>query len=187
MTYTPIVKVKTLMIGVFLMTKISKQMKLKALLEYSQGQFSKNQISKKYGLNRQHFRMLSAAYESFGTDFLLNPPKITSTFRIKIASWAIQNNASYSAVATKFGYINVRQIQQWKEIYRTEGPNGLCLIQKGRKSTVTAKKENNNKTVLSPTENRLKQLEAENLELRIKNEALKLLASMKQQTKKLPK
>lgn len=179
------------MIGVFLMTKISKQMKLKALLEYNQGQFSKNQISKKYGLNRHYFRMLCAAYESFGTDFLLNPLKITSTFRIKIASWAIQNNASYCEVATKFGYINVRQIQQWKEIYRTEGPNGLCLIQKGRKSTMTTKKKTSNKTsnkkVLSPTENRLKQLEAENLELRIKNEALKLLASMKQQTKKLPK
>ena len=69
-------------------------MKLKALLEYGQGQVSKNQISKKYGLNRYHFSLLCAAYKSFGTDFLLNPPKITSTFRIKIASWAIQNNAS---------------------------------------------------------------------------------------------
>ncbi|WP_253733304.1 hypothetical protein [Latilactobacillus curvatus] len=52
---------------------------------------------------------------------------------------------------------------------------------------MTTKKKTNNKKVLSPTENRLKQLEAENLELRIKNKALKLLASMKQQTKKLPK
>ncbi|WP_085845008.1 helix-turn-helix domain-containing protein [Latilactobacillus curvatus] len=169
------------------MTKISKQIKLKAILEYHQGRFSKNQISRKYGINQTRFNLMCVAYEYFGPDFLLNPPKITSAFRIKIASWAIQNNASYSAVAAKFGYINVRQIQQWKEIYRTEGPNGLCLIQKGRKSTMTTKKKTNNKKVLSPTENRLKQLEAENLELRIKNKALKLLASMKQQTKKLPK
>lgn len=175
------------MIGVFFMTKHSKQTKIKALLEYNQGELSKNQISKKYGLNQFPFRVMCAAYESFGTDFLLKPPKITGTFRIKIASWAIQNNASYVQVAKKFGYINKRQIQQWKEIYRTEGPNGLCLIQKGRKSTVTNKNKTNNKKVLSPTENRLKQLEAENLELRIKNESLKLLASMKQQTKKSPK
>ncbi|WP_208427748.1 helix-turn-helix domain-containing protein [Latilactobacillus fragifolii] len=111
------------------MTKISKQTKLKAILEYHQGEFSKNQISRKYGINQTRFNLMCVAYEYFGPDFLLNPPKITSTFRIKIASWAIQNNASYSAVAAKFGYINVRQIQQWKEIYRTEGPNGLCLIQ----------------------------------------------------------
>lgn len=133
-------------------------MKLKALLEYGQGQFSKNQISKKYGLNRHYFNILCAAYESFGTDFLLNSPKITSTLRIKIASWAIQNNASYSAVATKFGYINVRQIQQWEEIYRTEGSNGFCLIQKERKSSMMTKKKTNNKKVLSHTENRLKLL-----------------------------
>lgn len=169
------------------MTKISKQTKLKALLEYEQGNISKHQISKKYSLNRLQFHLMYAAYESFGPDFLLNPPKITSAFRIKIASWAIQNNASYSTVAAKFGYINVRQIQQWKEIYRTEGPNGLCLIQKGRKPIMTTKKKTNKKKVLSPIENRLKQLETENLELSIKNEALKLLASMKQQTKKLPK
>lgn len=169
------------------MTKISKQTKLKAILEYHQGNSSKNQISRKYGIEKARFNLMCVAYEYFGSDFLLNPPKITSAFRIKIASWAIQNNASYRAVAAKFGYINVRQIQQWKEIYRTEGPNGLCLIQKGRKATMTTKKKVNKKKILSSTENRLKQLEAENLELRIKNEALKLLASMKQQTKKLPK
>ncbi len=44
-------------------------------------------------------------------------------------------------------------------------------------------KKRSTKKKLSPEENRLKQLEAENLELRIKNEALKLLASMKQRTK----
>ncbi|MCJ2162846.1 hypothetical protein [Lentilactobacillus kefiri] len=48
-------------------------------------------------------------------------------------------------------------------------------------------KKRSTKKKLSPEENRLKQLEAENLELRIKNEALKLLASMKQRTKNSPK
>lgn len=55
------------------------------------------------------------------------------------------------------------------------------LNTKGGKATMTTKKKINKKKILSLTENRLKQLEAENLELRIKNEALELLASMKQQ------
>ncbi|SJM43730.1 hypothetical protein FM124_00670 [Pediococcus acidilactici] len=44
-----------------------------------------------------------------------------------------------------------------------------------------------NKKELTAAENRIKQLEAENLELRIKSEALKLIASKKQATKKSPK
>lgn len=169
------------------MTKITKQIKLQALLEYFNGLGSIGGIAQKYRINKRVFRMLVAAYATHGTNILFNPPKITAEFRIKIAQWAIENDASYTQVAAKFGYTGMFQIYKWKEIYRNEGPNGLLSITKGRKPKMDRKKNNKTKKSTSSVEERLKKLEAENLELRIKNEALKLLASMKQQTKKSPK
>lgn len=49
------------------------------------------------------------------------------------------------------------------------------------------KSEKHVKKSLTPEQNRIKQLEAENLELKIKLEASKLLASMKQRTDKSQK
>ena len=169
------------------MTKISKTIKLKALMEYANGYNSANAIAHKYGIASTLFKMLVAAYNTHGSDVLFNPPKVNAGLRIKIAQWAIENNASYTQVAAQFGYTGMLQIKQWKEIYRNEGPNGLLSISKGRKPKMIKKQNNNNKKQPESVEERLKKLEAENLELQIKNEALKLLASMKQQNKKSPK
>ena len=174
------------------MTKISKKIKLRALIEYFDDQGSLRTIANKYQISLRLFRMLVAAYRTHGSDVLLNPPQVTPEFRVEVAHWAISNNATYTQVAAQFGYVGTLQIHQWKEIYRNEGPNGLLSISKGRKPKMTNKrkkptKKPSTKKQLSPEENRLKQLEAENLELRIKNEALKLLASMKQRTKNSPK
>ncbi|KRN28923.1 hypothetical protein IV38_GL001133 [Lactobacillus selangorensis] len=171
------------------MTKISKETKLKALIEYCEGKQSLRGIGDKYGITLFNFRMLVAAYKTHGKSVLLDPPKVTPDFRIKLARWAITNHASYTEVAAEFGYLGIAQIKQWKEIYRNQGPNGLMSITKGRKPKMTKKtnKTPKNKQKLTPEQNRIKQLEDENLELRIKNEALKLLASKKQLTKKSPK
>lgn len=170
------------------MTKISKEIKLSALIEYFAGRGSLRVIAAKHHISLRLFGMLVAAYRTHGSDVLLNPPQVTPKFRVEVAHWAISNNATYTQVAAQFGYVGTLQIYQWKEIYRNQGPNGLMSISKGRKSKMTNKRKNpvkkrSTKKKLSPEENRLKQLEAENLELRIKNEALKLLASMKQRTK----
>ena len=192
MSYTPKVKVKTLALGVFFMTKISKAIKLRALIEYFDGQGSLKGTADKYQIALSVFKMVAAAYRTHGSDVLFNPPQVTPEFRIEVAHWAITNNASYTQVAAKFGYVGLRQIQVWKEIYRNQGPNGLMSISKGRQAKMTNKRKKptqkrSTKKKLTPEQNRLKQLEAENLELRIKNEALKLLASMKQRTKNSPK
>jgi len=96
--------------GVLFMTKISKQIKLQAIQDYLSGKYSIRGITARYGIANSVFRMLIAAYKSFGSDILFNPPKITPEFRIKVASWAIQNNASHSQVAAKFGYTGIAQI-----------------------------------------------------------------------------
>ena len=88
-------------------------------------------ITARYGIAKSVFQMLIAAYKSFGPDILFNPPAITPEFKIKVASWAIRNNASHSQMAAKFVYPGIAQIVSWKKIYSQLGPNGLLSIQKG--------------------------------------------------------
>lgn len=92
------------------MTKISKQIKLQVIQDYMSGKYTMRGIISRYGIAKSGFRMLIAAYKNFGPDILFNPPAITPEFKIKVASWAIQNNASHSQVAAKFGYTGIAQI-----------------------------------------------------------------------------
>lgn len=171
------------------MTKIPKTLKLRALIDCFDDQGSLKTIANKYQISLELFRMLVAAYQTHGAKVLFEPPQVTPQFRIQVANWAISHHSSYRQMAAKFGYIGSLQIYQWKEIYRNQGANGLLCISKRRKPKMThnqkkpAKKPSKTKK-LTPEQNRLKQLEVENLKLRIKNEALKLLASMKHPTKK---
>jgi transposase len=171
------------------MTKISKEIKLKVLIEHFEGNESKLKVIKKYGISKNLFAMLASAYKTHGSDILFDPPQVTGKFRIELIEWKIRNNASYTDVAAKFGYVGSFQINQWKKIYRQKGPNGLLSIQKGRKVKIAKQNSKKSKQTnkISLEQNRIKQLENENLELRIKNEALKLLASMKQPTDKKQK
>lgn len=174
------------------MTKISKARKLEALIKYFEGNHALRNVAQQYGIPQKSFRMMVAAYHTHGPAILLDPPTVTPEFRVEVAKWAIEHDASYTQVAAEFGYLGGRQIQLWKEIYRQNGPNGLLSITKGRKPIMTKKEHikkqaKRSKKQLSPEQNRIEQLEAENLELRIKLEASKLLASMKQRTDKSQK
>ncbi|USS87277.1 helix-turn-helix domain-containing protein [Fructilactobacillus hinvesii] len=160
------------------MTKISKEIKYEAMVEYFYGSKSRKYIREKYGFHRMALSMLINGFRTFGSDVLFNPPKVNAEFRIKLTEWKIRNNASYTQVAEKFGYLGLFQISQWEKIYRQNGPNGLLSLKKGRKPKMTKPKKNHQE--LTPEQNKIRQLEQENLELRIKNKALKLLASMKQ-------
>ncbi|MCA1355082.1 helix-turn-helix domain-containing protein, partial [Weissella cibaria] len=91
------------------MTRISKQTKFKAIQEYFLGVDSKKSIARRYGMDEKTFGVLIAAYETHGPDVLFNPPKVTAEFRITLASWAIRNNASYTEIASKFGYTGTAQ------------------------------------------------------------------------------
>lgn len=84
LSYTPKVKVKTLALGVFSMTKISKEIKLRALTEYFNGQGSSLSIANKYQIAPKLFRILIAAYRTHGSDLLFNPPQLTPNFRIEV-------------------------------------------------------------------------------------------------------
>ncbi|AOT56600.1 hypothetical protein [Weissella soli] len=100
------------------MTKISKQTKLEAIPAYHAGFNSKAQVAKHYDIAQELFSMLIAAYAAHGPDVLFNLPAITWKFRIAVAaSWAIRENASFTAVAAKFGYVGMAQDVKAKPPY----------------------------------------------------------------------
>lgn len=158
------------------MTRVSRETKLRAVLEYKRGLSGTRSIATRYGFSDRELRMLIAAFESFGQMIILKPPTVTPEFRHQITLWALKNNASYTQVAKKFGYTSSSSIYNWKKIYSKYGQDALMSLVKGRPKTMTK----HNEAELTP-EQRLQQLERENLHLRIENDALKLLASMEQQ------
>lgn len=162
------------------MTKVSRETKLKAVLEYKSGSGTTRSLSNQYGFSRREFRMLIAAFESFGAQIILKPPTVTPEFRYRVTVWAIENQASYTQIAKQFGYTVASSIYNWKKIYFQNGRDGLMSLVKGRPNTMTKK----NKSELT-AEQRLQQVEQENLHLRIENDALKLLASMEQRDQQM--
>lgn len=56
------------------MTKISKQTKLEAILEYISGNKSKQEVAKRYGIHYTSFKMLFAAYKTHRADECFNLP-----------------------------------------------------------------------------------------------------------------
>lgn len=145
---------------------------------------SANQVAHEYGLQTYELLMLIAAYEVHGSKIIYEPPQVTPEFRLRLTLWAIKHDASYVQVARKFGYTNVSSIWKWKKIYIQKGTDGLQSLKIGRKTMTKPKKQNQDAQA-----KRITELEEENLMLRIRLEASKLLASMEedQTSDKLPK
>ncbi|GAO99294.1 IS3 family transposase [Fructobacillus ficulneus] len=85
----------------------------------------------------------------------------------------IEHQASYVEVARKFGFVHVSSIWKWKKIYIQKGQDGLKSLEIGSKTMTKPKKLTQDEQA-----KRLAELEEENLMLRIRLEASKLLASM---------
>ena len=106
------------------MTKISKEIKYKAILEYENNEGGKFKIAEKYGISSRLFGMLIAAYKQHGPAVLFNPPTVMSEFRNKVTRWTISHNASLTKVAAKFGYCGTAQISNWKKYIHEKGLMG---------------------------------------------------------------
>uniref|UniRef100_UPI00403F75A0 helix-turn-helix domain-containing protein n=1 Tax=Lentilactobacillus hilgardii TaxID=1588 RepID=UPI00403F75A0 len=66
------------------MTKVSLEIKIKAVEEYLSGTEVKAVVARKYDIGRMLFRVLVGIYEKHGRKGLLNPPLVTGKFRIKL-------------------------------------------------------------------------------------------------------
>ena len=161
------------------MAKYSFEFKRKVVMEYVSGQGGYDFLAKKHGIPSSiRIREWVARYNRFGEDGLRRSRQnqvYPFEFKIHVVELYLSSELSYQELALQVGMTEPATINRWVQDYRAAGPEALKPKKKGRKRTMDKEKiireiENGD------SENQkelLKQLQEENLRLRIENAFLK--------------
>ena len=190
----PKVRPKNLTIGGrFFMAKYSCEFKKEVVNAYLNGEGGHRYLAEKYGItgNSMVLRWVNA-YKEFGTEGLMRSRKneiYTFEFKLHVVELYLTSEVSYQELALSVGINNPPLITKWVNDFRIAGPDALRAKRKGRYSKVSKPKENKPATIENTSNNSeyLKQLEDENLKLRIENAYLKELRRLRLEEKNLLK
>lgn len=114
--------------------------------------------------------------------------KLLFEFKMHVVELYLTTEVSYRELALSLGINNPPMIAKWVTDYRAVGPDALRPKRKGRKPKVSKPKKIIPNTGKEKAESEyLKQLEDENLRLRIENAYLKELRRLRLEEEKPPK
>lgn len=151
-------------------------------MEYLQGKNSYNNLANKYNMpSSTPLKRWVKAYEHHGEDGLMRSRKnetYSFDFKLSVVELYLTTEISYQALALKVGINNPSLITKWVNDFRIAGPGALKPKQKGRRLIVSKTKNKSDFTIDTKSEY-LKQLEEENLKLRIENAYLKELRRLR--------
>jgi transposase len=158
--------------------KYSIEFKCKVVREYLAGKAGYGTLAKKYHMNVSQIERWVKVYQSFGEEGLRrsrNKQTYTFEFKLHVVELYLSSELSYQQLAIQEGMNNPCQIVQWVSDYRAAGPEALKPKRKGRKQTMDKDKvikeiESNGS---EDQKELLRQLQEENLKLRIENAFLK--------------
>lgn len=128
------------------------------------------------------------AYREFGDEGLMRSRKNDSypfEFKLHVVELYLSTEVSYQELALSVGINNPPLITKWVNDFRIAGPDALRPKKKGRKKSLgaTDKKKklvsSSETTPVDTSAEYLKQLEDENLKLRIENAYLKELRRLR--------
>jgi transposase len=166
------------------MTKYSYEFKKKAVMEYMKGKGGYRRICKDYNIPDKHIlREWVDKYRKYSDKGLRRSrekKKYSFEFKLSVVELYLSTEVSYRELALSVGVSNPSIIANWVNDYRAVGPDALRPKRKGRKPKVSKPKK-----IISITEKEkadaeyLKQLEEENLKLRIENAYLKELRRLR--------
>ena len=156
------------------MRKYSFEFKKKIVMDYLEGKEGYKRLRKKYGMPDTHqIRTWISSYKKFGDKGIMGSNKnrtYSFEFKLYVVELYLTTEASYREVALSVGIYDPSTIVKWVNDYRKAGIDALRPKRKGMKHTVSRTKKNNpNKD----NQEYLKELEEENLRLRIENAFLK--------------
>ena len=158
------------------MAKYSFEFKIKVVNEYLQGKLGYMLLSKKYHIpSEKIIREWVAVYRENGSPALQRSrqKKIYSfQFKQHAVELYLSTESSYNELALSLGINTPSILTSWVQRYRAVGVDGLKPQRKGRRSKVSDKSTIHPSSPEAQTE-RLKQLEEENLKLRIEVAYLK--------------
>ena len=170
------------------MAKYSFEFKRKVVQEYLDGKGGFQTIAKQYNIpnDTQVVRWVHA-YKEFGNDGLIRSRKnndYSFQFKLSVVELYLSSEVSYRELALSQGINNPSLITRWVNDFRIAGPDALRPKKKGRKKTLNM---NEDKKIAKTTEEKpvdtsaehVKELEDENLKLRIENAFLKELRRLR--------
>lgn len=168
------------------MAKYSYELKKKVVEAYLNGEGGSRYIAKKYGISDKSIvRQWVKVYNAFGEKGLLRSRKkenYSFDFKLHVVKLYLTTEVSYQELALSVGINHKSLIAKWVNDYRVIGPDALKPKRKGRQKAVKKQIKEINNDISSKTDidaEYLKQLEEENLKLRIENAYLKELRRLR--------
>lgn len=156
---------------------------------YLDGKGGFQTIAKQYNIpnDTQVVRWVHA-YKEFGNNGLMRSRKnndYSFQFKLSVVELYLSSEVSYRELALSQGINNPSLITRWVNDFRIAGPDALRPKKKGRKKALDIKPIKNNSTQniedksIDTSAEHIKQLEDENLKLRIENAYLKELRRLR--------
>lgn len=171
------------------MAKYSFQTKKEVVMAYLNSNKSYNEIAAYYNIpSSTTINEWVQSYQKFGNEGLLRSRKNESysfQFKLYVVELYLSTEVSYQELALTVEMNNPSLITRWVNDFRVAGSDALRPKKKGRKKTVglsdNVKKSTSisEKISLDKDAERLKQLEDENLKLRLENAYLKELRRLR--------
>lgn len=170
------------------MAKYSYEFKQKVVQEYLNGKGSYEYIAKQNNMpDNKQVRIWVNAYKELGKEGLMRSRKnknYSFQFKLSVVELYLTSEVSYQELALSQGINNPSLVTRWVNDYRIAGPDALRPKKKGRKKTLDIQefkkpsKSDEEKPVDTSAEH-IKELEDENLKLRIENAYLKELRRLR--------
>lgn len=171
-----------------LMTKYSYEFKKKVVTEYLNGKGGYGYLAKEYKISTDTLvKYWVKSYKELGDQGLIRSRKNKEypfEFKLHVVELYLTTEVSYRELAMSVGINNPPMIAKWVNNYRAAGPDALRPKRKGRKPQVSKPKKQTLKNEKGKTDAEyLRQLEEENLKLRIENAYLKELRRLRLEEK----
>ena len=167
------------------MAKYDYEFKKRIVNAYMNGEGGKQFLANKHGVksSRDVMKWVNA-FKSFGDEGLMRSRKnetYTFEFKLHVVELYLSTEVSYQELALSIGINNPPLITKWVNNFTIAGPDALRPKRKGRRFKVSNPKESEltNTRNASNNSEHLKQLEDENLMLRIENAYLKELRRLR--------
>ena len=170
------------------MAKYSYEFKKKVVQEYLDGNGGYEYLAKKYGIAK-HTQVMDwvKSYQNFGNDGLIRSRQNNNysfQFKLSVVELYLSSEVSYRELALSQGINNSSLIVRWVNDFRIAGPDALRPKKKGRKRTLDIKEfKKPSKPIgeqpVDKSAEHVKELEDENLKLRIENAYLKELRRLR--------
>ena len=170
------------------MAKYSLEFKLEVVHEYLNGEGSYDYIAKKHNMPAcSRIKEWVAVFRELGKEGLMRSGQNNTypfQFKVHVVELYLSSEVSYQELALSQGIKNPSLIVKWVNDFRIAGSDALRPKKKGRKKTLDIReckkpsKSGGEKPVDTSAEH-VKELEDENLKLRIENAYLKELRRLR--------